>query len=245
MSSIRAEGIPRWLEAGVATVALLAVLPLLLIIAVAVWVSSRGPVLFRQERVGQHGRGFFMVKFRTMSANAAGPQVTAKGDERVTAVGRLLRTTKLDELPELWNVVCGEMSLVGPRPEVPRYVSLENPLWQQVLRSKPGISDPVTLLLRNEEELLARAADRAEMFYVDILQPWKLRGYAAYLERRTIASDVEVLWRSILAVLYPTNMPPPSIDELSVRGPEARSHRSNMNVKQPRSSEPPSLHDRG
>ncbi len=131
-------GIPRWLEAGVAGALLVVVAPLFAALALGVRLSSAGPVLFRQERVGQGGRPFTMLKFRSMRVNGRGPQITATGDDRVTGFGRFLRRTKLDELPELWNVVRGDMALVGPRPEVPCYVDLDDPAWAEVLRCRPG-----------------------------------------------------------------------------------------------------------
>jgi lipopolysaccharide/colanic/teichoic acid biosynthesis glycosyltransferase len=128
--------------------------------------------------------------------------VTARGDDRITGIGRFLRRSKLDELPQLWNVVRGDLALVGPRPEVPRYVDLANPQWQEVLRVRPGITDPVTVALRDEETLLAGAAD-PERFYREELQPAKLRRYIEYLEARSAATDVHVLYRTVLAVLFP------------------------------------------
>ena len=133
-----------------------------------------------------------------------GPQVTALGDERVTRIGKILRRTKVDELPELWNVLKGDMSLVGPRPEVPRYVDLEDDLWEVVLRSRPGITDPVTLRLRNEETLLADVKGDREDFYRESLQPLKLQGYVDYLHHRSWWSDMKVLCRTVLVVVWPS-----------------------------------------
>jgi lipopolysaccharide/colanic/teichoic acid biosynthesis glycosyltransferase len=118
-------------------------------------------------------------------------------------VGRFLRRSKLDELPQLWNVVRGDMSLVGPRPEVARYVDMQDPVWQRVLRVRPGITDPVTLQLRDEEALLAGVEGDRERFYREELQPEKLRQYAAYLENRSAWADVKVLYKTVLAVLFP------------------------------------------
>jgi lipopolysaccharide/colanic/teichoic acid biosynthesis glycosyltransferase len=160
------------------------------------------------------GKPFTLYKFRSMVAHNGGPQVTAKGDPRVTGVGRLLRKTKLDEPPELWNVVRGDLSLVGARPEVVRYVELENPLWREVLEARPGITDPVTLRLRNEEALLQGCGGDAERFYRETLQPYKLLGYREYLRERTWWSDVQVLMRSVLAVVFPAKAPPPGLDEI-------------------------------
>jgi lipopolysaccharide/colanic/teichoic acid biosynthesis glycosyltransferase len=151
--------------------------------------------------VGLGGKLFTLYKLRTMRVSSAGPQVTARGDTRITPVGRFLRRSKLDELPQLWNVVRGDLSLVGPRPEVPGYVDLEHPVWKRVLAVRPGITDPVTLTLRNEEALLAGAED-PERFYREELQPAKLRSYVAYLERRSAWSDVHVLYRTVFAILF-------------------------------------------
>lgn len=207
------EGIPRLIELGLALVGLISASPLLVLAAILIKATSPGPVLFRQERVGQNGRLFILLKFRTMQVNNQGAQVTARGDSRVTPVGRVLRKTKLDELPELWNIVRGELSLVGPRPEVPKYVDVCDPLWEEVLKVKPGITDPVTLKLRNEEELLGGCSD-AERFYLEKLQRYKLTGYVEYLRNRTWRTDVEVLLRTVVAVVFPVKAPPPELDEI-------------------------------
>lgn len=208
-----ARGLPRWFEVAAAFVGLVLTSPLLLVCAVGVKLSSPGPVLFRQRRVGHGGKPFFLLKFRSMRMGTTGPSVTQRGDARVTAFGRLLRKLKLDELPELWNVIRGDLSLVGPRPEVPEYVNLEDPLWQEVLTARPGITDPVTLRLRNEEELLAQASN-VEAFYVEVLQRYKLHGYAAYLRTRSWWSDLAVLLKSVWAVVFPAAAPPPSLEEI-------------------------------
>jgi lipopolysaccharide/colanic/teichoic acid biosynthesis glycosyltransferase len=195
------NGIPRWAEALIAFLGLIAAAPLIAFLALAIAVSSSGPIFFRQKRVGQHGRLFDLYKLRTMRPSDEGPQVTSSKDERITRLGRFLRRTKLDELPTLWNVLRGEMALVGPRPEVPRYVKLEDPIWQAILAVRPGITDPVTLRLRNEEELLAEVQTDTERYYINELQPSKLNGYVAYLEERNWRGDVRVLMRTIAAVL--------------------------------------------
>jgi lipopolysaccharide/colanic/teichoic acid biosynthesis glycosyltransferase len=196
-------GIPRPVEAMLAGAGLLVATPLIALGALLVRATSPGPAFFRQERVGRGARLFTLYKLRTMRVANSGPQVTARGDDRVTPVGRILRRSKLDELPQLWNVVRGEMSLVGPRPEVPNYVDPSNPLWKRILSARPGITDPVTLELRDEEALLAAAGDDRERFYRERLQPEKLRRYARYLDARSPARDVEVLYKTVLAVLFP------------------------------------------
>lgn len=203
-------------ERAAAALALLACLPILLMLAFLILLTSPGPVLFRQERVGQGGRRFILLKLRTMVADAGsrGAHVTARTDPRITSVGRFLRRFKLDEVPQLWNVVRGELSWVGPRPEVPCYVESENPRWQEVLRVRPGLTDPVTLALRDEEALLAAAPGDPEHFYRDRLLPYKLEGYCSYLRRRTPASDLGVLLRTLLAVLSPATARSPSLDHI-------------------------------
>jgi len=198
------RGIPHWADATIAFLGLVVASPFMALIALAIAVSSRGPILFRQKRVGQHGHLFELHKFCTMTPSNGGPQVTSSNDQRITPLGRFLRRSKLDELPTLWNVLKGEMALVGPRPEVPRYVKLEDPIWQTVLAVRPGITDPVTLRLRNEEELLAQVETDTEKYYVDELQPTKLSGYVAYLEERSWRTDVRVLLSTLAAVVNPS-----------------------------------------
>ncbi|MBZ0112986.1 MAG: sugar transferase [Thermoanaerobaculia bacterium] len=178
--------------------------PLLLILGLLVALSMGRPILFRQSRVGRHGKLFQMIKFRSMRAGA-GPQVTSANDPRVTRLGRFFRQWKLDELPELWNVLVGDMSLVGPRPEVPDYVDLTDERWQRVLSVRPGITDPVTIWLRNEEELLSRS-DTPEIYYRDELLPRKLVGYIDYLDHRRWWTDLGVLVTSVWRILVPVKV---------------------------------------
>jgi lipopolysaccharide/colanic/teichoic acid biosynthesis glycosyltransferase len=215
-------GIPRPVEAVIALLALVAAAPLVALSSLLVVVTSGRPIFFRQRRAGRHGHTFTLYKLRTMRAGYGGAQVTAAGDARVTRVGRVLRKTKLDELPGLWNVVRGEMSLVGPRPEVPRYVDRESAAWRLVLEARPGLTDPVTLRLRNEETLLAEVGggDR-ERFYTEALQPFKLAGYAEYLRGRSWRVDVNILWATVIAVACPRKAPPPTLAEVLARGGDA------------------------
>lgn len=214
-------GLPRLVDAALALAALVAASPLLLLAAAAVAATSPGPIFFRQERIGRGGRSFTLLKLRTMRPGAAGSQLTAAGDARITPVGRWLRRFKLDEIPQLWHVLRGDMSLVGPRPEVPRFVDRSDLLWRAVLAARPGLTDPVTLRLRDEEALLAAAGgDDAEGFYRDRLLPWKLRGYRDYLERRNWATDLAVLAATGLAVLRLRRPAPLRLAELD--GKEAR-----------------------
>jgi lipopolysaccharide/colanic/teichoic acid biosynthesis glycosyltransferase len=180
---------------------LVALSPLLLFTAACVLLGSGRPVLFRQTRVGRAARPFTMYKFRTMRNDPSGPAVTAGDDPRITRIGALLRRTKLDELPELWNVVRGDMSLVGPRPEAPRYVDAGEKRWERVLSVRPGITDPTTLTLIDEESLLASVEGDREQYYREHLVPKKLDGYIAYLERRSWRSDLAVLLRTVRSVV--------------------------------------------
>lgn len=172
-----------------------------LFIAVAAWIrlDTPGPVFFRQQRVGRYGAIFRIHKFRTMAHDPddAGPQITVSADPRVTRAGVWLRRSKLDELPQLIDVLRGDMSLVGPRPEVPRYVALySDEMKVRVLSVRPGITDPVSLEFADESERLALAAD-PEREYREVLLPAKLRAAAAYAAQATLWSDLLVLFRTL------------------------------------------------
>ena len=211
---MKRAGLPRPVEVVLAGCVLLVTAPLWLLASAAIALTSSGGILFRQQRVGQNGTRFTLYKLRTMDADRTGPGITVSNDARVTAIGRVLRKLKLDELPALWNVVRGDMSLVGPRPEVPQYVDAGDPLWQAVLSVPPGVTDPVTIRLRNEEELLATRADDSERFYRTTLQPFKLRGSRDYLASRSWVTDFAVLWRSVLVVIAPGSIRLPSPREI-------------------------------
>src|SRR6266478_10191682 len=212
-SEIR-KGLPRWADVAIAFIGLVFTAPLIAFSGLAIALSSGTPALFRQRRVGQHGREFELYKLRTMKPSVSGPQITSGNDARITGLGKFLRHTKLDELPTLWNVLRGDMSLVGPRPEVPRFVRLADPIWQQVLSARPGITDPVTLVLRSEGDLLAKIEGDTEQYYVEELQPAKLKGYVAYLEERNWRSDLRLLLRTIAAVVLPDRARPLSKDQV-------------------------------
>lgn len=213
-SALLGKGIPRPVEVALALFVLVISAPFIVVAAIAVALTSRGPAVFRQERVGRGGLPFVLYKLRTMRPSPNGVGVTSGDDDRITKVGRLLRRTKVDELPELWNVVKGDMSLCGPRPEVPKYVDLDNPEWRLLLTVRPGVTDPVTMRLRNEEVLLQTVEGDRERFYLEVLQPLKLRGYTEYLRRRTWRHDLKVLWQSGLAVVFPGRAQPPTLSEL-------------------------------
>lgn len=173
--------------------------PLILPIAILIKFTDWGPVFYGQTRVGQFGHPFRMWKFRSMVANAdkLGLSVTKDGDERITRIGRLLRKTKLDELPQLWNVFKGDMSFVGPRPEVPKYVSCYTEEQKRVLVLKPGITDLATLEFRNEEELLSTASD-TEAFYLSHCLPRKIELNLKYATKANLWTDTKIVLLTLL-----------------------------------------------
>jgi len=206
-------GLPRAAEIAIALGGLLAVSPLLLIASILIKATSSGSVLFRQRRVGLNGKEFTLYKLRTMRVLQSGSLVTAAGDQRITPLGRILRKTKIDELPGLWNIIKGDMSFVGPRPEVPQLVDLNNSIWQEILGVRPGITDPITLKLRNEEDLLAGIKNKEE-FYRDVLQPYKMNGYLKFVRTKNWKTDIKIIFQTIKAVLMPKSAPPPSLEEV-------------------------------
>jgi lipopolysaccharide/colanic/teichoic acid biosynthesis glycosyltransferase len=186
-----------------ASLALVLLSPLLLLVALAIRLDSPGPVFFRQERVGQGGVTFRIHKFRTMRADAPGlgPQVTVGQDARITRVGHWLRDRRIDELPQFIDVLLGRMSLVGPRPEVPRFVAhYPAALAAQVLAVRPGITDPASLAHIDEASLLAGSPD-PERTYIDQILPHKLALQAQYAARATLWSDLLVLGRTLRVLL--------------------------------------------
>ena len=188
----------RAVEAVSALVALALTAPVLLVVALMVKATSPGPVFHRAARVGRDGTRFEMLKFRTMvdGAAARGPALTTDGDPRITRVGRWLRRVHLDELPQLWNVLRGDMGFVGPRPEDPRFVDLGDPRWERVLEVRPGITGPTQLAFhRREAELLCGEGD-PEAGYLRRVLPRKLEMDAGYVGSRTVLGDLGVLVRT-------------------------------------------------
>lgn len=181
--------------------ALLVLAPLLLAVAVWVKLDSPGPVFFRQVRVGRSGRNFHIFKFRTMhqDAESVGPQITVGADRRITCSGTFLRKYKIDEFPQFINVLIGEMSVVGPRPEVPRYVALYPPHTRDlVLSVRPGITDLASIEYRDESELLGRSA-HPDRTYVEVVMPAKLAFCERYVRERSLLGDLIIIKRSFQA----------------------------------------------
>lgn len=189
----------RVVDVVISAAGLLVLSPALLAIALAIKLDSPGPVFFRQTRVGRGGAEFRIHKFRTMvhRPESAGPALTVGEDRRITRVGRWLRERRIDELAQLIDVLRGAMSLVGPRPEVPRYVAhYPTALRDKVLSVRPGITDPASLAFRDESTLLARAAD-PEREYVEVVLPAKLALAADYVDHAGTWRDLQVMWRSL------------------------------------------------
>jgi lipopolysaccharide/colanic/teichoic acid biosynthesis glycosyltransferase len=186
-------------------------LPLLFAVAMAVWIDDGRPFLFVQKRLGKDGRLFSIWKFRTMRVLNAGRHVTAAGDERVTRVGSVLRKFKLDELPQLFNVLKGDMSLIGPRPELAEFVN-EDHRWNLVLSVRPGITDLASLVFRNEEQLLS-AASNPEDYYRRYLLPAKLALNVRYIQTRSLRRDLKLLLLSVWYSVRPRSFNPRQVEK--------------------------------
>src|ERR1700684_2380302 len=191
------SAIRRALEIVVASLALIALLPVMLCAAIFVRLGSEGPVFFRQRRMGRNGREFILYKFRSMCPKkGSNSSITVSGDVRITPVGALLRRYKLDELPQFWNVLRGDMSLVGPRPKLPHHEALH-------MACRPGITGVATLAFRKEEEFLSEIPeDQLETFYEMFVKPAKAQLDLEYMRTATLTSDLKVLWRTASACLF-------------------------------------------
>lgn len=187
--------VKRALDITTAAAGLLVLIPVFASIALIILWREGSPVLFSQTRVGLGGKHFRIWKFRTMQTGN-GAAITAAGDSRITRTGATLRKYKLDELPQLFNVLGGDMSLVGPRPEIPEYVQPWAPTWRDVLQVRPGITDLASLVYRDEEELLGASPD-PDRLYRDCILPLKLRLNVNYLHSRSLARDVRLIWLTI------------------------------------------------
>lgn len=184
------------------TLGLIVLSPVLIVIAIKIKLGSDGPVFFKQIRVGENNREFEILKFRTMVVDAEklGRQITVGNDSRITKIGAFLRKYKLDELPQLINVFKGDMSLVGPRPEVPRYVKLYNEEQRKVLKVKPGITDLASIRYRDENELLGKAENPDE-FYINTIMPDKLALNLEYINKNNVFIDIYIILKTIIKCL--------------------------------------------
>jgi len=197
----------RLLDIAIAALVLAAFALPMLLIAICIRVSSRGPAIFTQKRVGRKGRLFSIYKFRSMAIPSGahhGPWLTKQGDDRITALGRWLRGLKLDELPQFYNILRGDMSLVGPRPKLPQYAAIRN------MPYRPGITGPATLAFRNEETILGRVhPGQIEIFYNRHIKPLKASIDANYMGNATLLSDLQIIATTFLACIAPDRVPAP------------------------------------
>jgi lipopolysaccharide/colanic/teichoic acid biosynthesis glycosyltransferase len=201
------QALYRFFDLVCAAAGLLFLTPAMAAIAVVILCDDGPPVFFSQTRVGRSGKPFRIWKFRTMRPSSQGSVITAAGDVRVTRAGSTLRRFKLDELPQLFNVLKGDMSLVGPRPEVPEYVQLEAPIWQAVLQVRPGVTDLATLLYRDEERLLGASGDPNAMYRETVL-PAKLVLNLGYLRSRSFPRDLKLILLTIRYSFFPRAFDP-------------------------------------
>jgi lipopolysaccharide/colanic/teichoic acid biosynthesis glycosyltransferase len=190
----------RAFDVALSLVGLLVLWPVLVLIAVAVKLDSPGPVLFAHERVGKNFRRFRLLKIRTMVVNNVDAPITCGADPRITRVGSLLRKLKLDELPQLWNVLRGDMSFVGPRPEVPRYTEIFRDDYSHLLAVRPGITSPASLKYRSEAEILGRVNDPMD-YYVRVILPEKLRLDKQYVSDHSFLRDLSLILATLRACI--------------------------------------------
>lgn len=208
----------RMIDLMMASLALVVLAPVFALIACILRFSGPGSVIYRGWRVGRDGRLFRMLKFRTMVPNAGrGREITVDRDPRVTRIGRLLRASKLDELPQLINILRGEMSLVGPRPESPHYVAHYTPEQRAVLTVRPGITGPSQIVFRREEQLL-RAPD-PERYYVTAVMPAKLAIDLDYVRTHSLWGDIKIIARTVQTIAWPPE--PPALPAPSDQAPMA------------------------
>ena len=181
-----------------ALLGLLFLLPFLVLVALIIKVSSKGDVFYVQSRIGKNFKPFNLYKFRSMK-EAKGLSITSKDDPRITSIGKFIRKTKIDELPQLLNVIKGEMSLVGPRPEVEKYVYIQEEAYRDILKVKPGITDLAAIEFRDEEEVLSQYEDKEEA-YIREIQPKKIALYNQYLKMISLQGDVKIILQTLKVI---------------------------------------------
>lgn len=193
--------IKRLFDIGASSIGLILLSPILILIAICIKLDSKGPVFFKQIRVGKNKELFKIYKFRTMVTDAEklGKQITIGNDTRITKVGTFIRKCKLDELPQLINVLNGDMSLVGPRPEVPKYVELYDDYQEQILLVQPGITDYASIEFRNESEILGES-ENPESKYINDIMPYKIELNIKYIKNISLYEDLKLITRTIKAI---------------------------------------------
>ena len=188
-------------DRGASLFGLIFLFPVLIIVSILIRIKMPGgAVIFKQKRVGQHGRLFTMYKFRSMTVAHSGSSVSVKGESRITPLGAVLRKYKLDELPELWNVLIGDMSLVGPRPEVRHYVNYWTEEQMHVLDVRPGITDPASIKFRNENELMEKAKD-PEDYYINVIMQEKIKLYLEYVQNASFWYDIKLIFQTFKEII--------------------------------------------
>jgi lipopolysaccharide/colanic/teichoic acid biosynthesis glycosyltransferase len=192
----------RLLDIAGAVAGLFLLAPLFAVAACLIVATDGRPVIFRQSRIGRNGTPFLILKFRTMRSSSGGLAITIPGDRRVTKAGTWLRALKIDELPQLINVLLGDMSLIGPRPEVPEYVEFEDDRWRKVLEVRPGITDLASLAFRDEQQILGPVAD-PDAYYRSVILPEKLRLNLQYQRTRSLRRDLTLLWMTARYSFFP------------------------------------------
>ena len=194
--------IKRILDILLSTISLAIIWPFLIFIGILIRVDSSGPIFYRQNRVGLHGTPFRIFKFRTMviDADKKGLSITTGQDPRITRIGRVLRKTKVDELPQLINIIKGEMSFVGPRPEVPRYANMYSSYQKQVLLVRPGITDYASIVYRNENEMLDKVAEPEDKYINDIM-PSKIELNLKYIREISLITDIKIIFQTLAVVV--------------------------------------------
>lgn len=213
-------------------------LPLWIALAIAIKLDSPGPIFYRGSRIGRKGRAFRMFKFRTMrlGADQAGPALTRRSDARVTRVGRFLRRFKLDEMPQLLNVLRGEMSIVGPRPEHPRYVAHYTEEMRRVFCARPGMASPAFIRYRHEEEVLEAAGEDFERVYIHVILPEKLAMDLEYIQRQSFLYDLSIFFEAAVSLFRRNHLPGARSSARRVARAEAAEDRAHRAVD---SSRPP------
>ena len=193
------QSIKRIFDLFASTIGVILLSPILIIVSIAIKVDSKGNIIFLQKRVGRNQKPFYIYKFRTMVSDAEklGKQITVGKDNRITKVGAFLRKYKIDELPQLFNVIKGDMSLVGPRPEVPRYVELYTEEQKKVLSIRPGITDLASLTYSDENDILGKV-DNPEEYYINVIMQDKLKLNLEYIEKSNLIYDISLIMKTIL-----------------------------------------------
>lgn len=193
--------IKRAFDISTSLIALILLSPLILVVSILIITDSKGGAFFHQIRVGRNGREFKLHKFRTMrpAAESGGQLTVGMRDSRITKIGYTLRRYKLDELPQLWNILVGEMSVVGPRPEVPKYVAMYSPEQRKVLNVRPGLTDYASIKYVNENEVLEKSSD-PEKTYIEEIMPEKLELNLKYIEKQSLITDIKILLDTVKAI---------------------------------------------